>query len=81
MEPDEAAVVGDTIADDVEGALALGMRAFLLDRDGPPPGFEPRLDDLYGLPAVLGLLPTPPRVDLTHVRVGGLGGRGLLLPR
>ncbi len=49
VEPEEAAMVGDTIADDIEGALALGMRAILLDREGIHPGFEPRirtLDDL-----------------------------------
>ena len=31
-------MVGDSPEDDVEGARALGMRAFLLDRDGPLPG-------------------------------------------
>ena len=56
MEPADAVMVGDTIADDVEGALALGMGAILLDRPGSHRGFEPRLDDLYGLPSVLGIL-------------------------
>lgn len=55
VEPADAAMVGDTIADDIEGALALGMRAVLVDRHGRHPGFEPRLEDLYGLPAALGL--------------------------
>jgi len=55
VEPADAVMVGDTIADDVEGARALGMRAILLDRAGSHPGFEPRLDDLYGLPAALGI--------------------------
>jgi HAD superfamily hydrolase (TIGR01662 family) len=55
VEPEEAAMVGDTIADDIEGALAIGMRAVLVDRLGTHPDFEPRLDDLYGLPAALGL--------------------------
>jgi HAD superfamily hydrolase (TIGR01662 family) len=55
VEPAEAAMVGDTLADDIEGALALGMRAVLVDRYGRHPGFEPRLEDLYGLPAALGL--------------------------
>jgi HAD superfamily hydrolase (TIGR01549 family) len=54
--PGEAAMVGDTIEDDVEGALAVGMRAVLLDREGLYPGIENRLDDLRGLPAALGLL-------------------------
>ena len=48
-------MVGDSIEDDVEGALAIGMRAFLLDRDDRSPEFEPRLPDLYALPAALGL--------------------------
>src|SRR5213082_4011490 len=55
VEPAEAVMVGDTIADDIEGARALGMRAILLDRYGRHPDFQPRLEDLYGLPAALGL--------------------------
>ena len=55
VEPAEAAMVGDTIADDVEGALALGMRAILLDREGLRPDFEPRIETLNELPALLGL--------------------------
>ena len=50
-----AAMVGDSIEDDVEGALVLGMRAFLLDREDAHPEFEPRLRDLLSLPAALGL--------------------------
>jgi HAD superfamily hydrolase (TIGR01662 family) len=55
VEPGEAAMVGDTLEDDIEGALALGMRAILVDRLGLHENFEPRLDDLYGLPGVLGV--------------------------
>ena len=55
VDPSEAVMVGDTIADDIEGALALGMRAVLVDRLGREAGYEPRLTDLYGLPAALGL--------------------------
>ncbi len=55
VEPAEAAMVGDTVEDDVEGAFALGMRAVLVDRLGLRPDFEPRIDDLYALPAALGL--------------------------
>jgi putative hydrolase of the HAD superfamily len=55
VEPEAAAMVGDSIEDDVEGAAALGMRAFLVDRDGRHREFAPRLEDLYGLPAALGL--------------------------
>ena len=52
---EEAAMVGDSWEDDIEGARALGMRAFLLDRDGRRPEFEGRLTDLRELPAALGL--------------------------
>ncbi len=55
VEPPEAAMVGDTIADDVEGALALGMRAVLLDREGAHPEFEQRIESLGELAALLGL--------------------------
>jgi putative hydrolase of the HAD superfamily len=55
VEPDEAAMVGDTVEDDIDGALALGMRAILVDRLGVHPGFEPRIDTLYALPAALGI--------------------------
>lgn len=53
--PHEAAMVGDSPADDVEGARSLGIQAFLLDRDGRHPEWENRLPDLYALPAALGL--------------------------
>jgi len=55
VEPADAAMVGDSLEDDIEGAAALGLRAILLDRDGFHPEFVPRLEDLYGLPAALGL--------------------------
>ena len=55
VEPDEAVMVGDTIADDIEGALALGMRAILLDREGVHPEFEPRAETLTDLPGLLGI--------------------------
>jgi putative hydrolase of the HAD superfamily len=58
--PAEAAMVGDSLEDDVEGALALGMSAFLVDREdryaeSDPPEAVERLRDLWGLPAALGL--------------------------
>jgi putative hydrolase of the HAD superfamily len=53
---EEAAMVGDSLAEDVEGALALGMRAILIDREDRHAAFEGRLTDLYGLPAALGLV-------------------------
>jgi putative hydrolase of the HAD superfamily len=51
----DAAMVGDSIDDDVEGARAVGMRAFLLDRDNRFPDVEDKLTDLRALPAALGL--------------------------
>jgi putative hydrolase of the HAD superfamily len=56
--PEAAAMVGDSPHDDVEGARALGMRAFLIDREGRFPDEDGRLTDLRQLPAALGL---PPR--------------------
>ena len=55
VEPAEAVMVGDTIADDVEGALALGMRAILVDREGTKQDYEPRIERLSELPPLLGL--------------------------
>jgi putative hydrolase of the HAD superfamily len=54
--PAEAAMVGDSLEEDVEGARALGMRAILVDREGRHPEADGRLTDLYGLPAALGLV-------------------------
>jgi putative hydrolase of the HAD superfamily len=53
--PAEAAMVGDSLEDDLEGARALGMRAFLVDREGLYPDAQDRLPDLFALPAALGL--------------------------
>jgi len=55
VEPAGAVMVGDQVADDIDGALAVGMRAILLDRDGLQPDFEPRIESLSELPALLGL--------------------------
>jgi HAD superfamily hydrolase (TIGR01549 family) len=51
----EAVMVGDSPDDDVGGALAVGMRALLLDRDDRYPAAEDKLPDLRALPAALGL--------------------------
>jgi HAD superfamily hydrolase (TIGR01662 family) len=53
VEPSAAAMIGDTIEDDVEGARALGMHAILLDRDRRHPEFEPRIETLAELPGLL----------------------------
>ena len=55
VEAGEAAMIGDSYEDDIEGARALGMKAFLLDRDGRHPEEPERLPDLFALPAALGL--------------------------
>jgi putative hydrolase of the HAD superfamily len=55
VRPADAAMVGDSLEDDIEGARAIGMHAFLLDRDGRYPGRDDRLPDLYALPAALGI--------------------------
>ena len=55
VEPAEAVMIGDMIADDIEGARAVGMRAILLDRDGLHPEFEPRITGLDELLPPFGL--------------------------
>jgi putative hydrolase of the HAD superfamily len=55
IEAPEAVMVGDSVEDDVEGAIAVGMRAFLIDREGRYPGAPSRLPDLWQLPSALGL--------------------------
>ena len=37
VSPEQAAMVGDTVPDDIEGARAVGMRAVLIDREGRHP--------------------------------------------
>jgi HAD superfamily hydrolase (TIGR01662 family) len=56
--PEESAMVGDSPEDDVDGAKALGMRAFLVDREDRFPDVDERLPDLMALPAALGLSDT-----------------------
>jgi FMN phosphatase YigB (HAD superfamily) len=47
-------MVGDSLEDDVEGARALGMRAYLVDRDGRTE-VEDALPTLLALPALIGV--------------------------
>jgi HAD superfamily hydrolase (TIGR01549 family) len=64
VEPAAAAMVGDSIEDDVEGARTLGMRAILLDREDRYPQVEERIPTLLALPAALGLSrPPSPRTS------------------
>ena len=51
VEPGEAAMIGDSLSDDVEGARALGLQAFLLDREGRYPERDDALASLDELPA------------------------------
>jgi len=55
VDAEHAAMVGDSPEDDVAGARALGLRAYLLDRRGEHPDFPGRLGGLSELPGVLGL--------------------------
>ena len=51
----EAAMVGDSVEDDIEGAHELGMRTVLIDREGRYADVDGRITDLRALPAALGL--------------------------
>lgn len=53
-EAGETAMVGDSLVDDVEGATAVGIEAYLIDREDRYPELPQRLRDLWALPAVLG---------------------------
>ena len=53
--PEDAAMVGDSTHDDIEGARALGLHAVLLDREGDHPEWEGAIRSLSELPAALGL--------------------------
>ena len=53
--PDQAAMVGDTIEADIDGARAIGMRAVLVDRLDQHPDVADRITDLRALAGVLGV--------------------------
>ena len=55
VEPADAAMVGDSLEDDIAGAREVGIRAVLLDRESRYPDVEGRITDLRALPAALGL--------------------------
>ena len=55
VEPGRAVMVGDSPLDDIEGARALGIRAYLIDREERFPEREDALPTLLALPALLGL--------------------------
>ncbi len=52
---EETAMVGDSLEDDVGGATAVGIQAFLIDREDRYPELPQRLRDLWALPGVLGI--------------------------
>jgi HAD superfamily hydrolase (TIGR01662 family) len=54
VEPQAAVMIGDSPEDDVAGAEAIGIRAFLLDREGKY-GRDDALPTLLALPALLGI--------------------------
>jgi HAD superfamily hydrolase (TIGR01549 family) len=56
---DAAVMVGDSPLDDVEGARALGMQAYLIDREARYPERDDALPTLLALPALLGLTSRP----------------------
>jgi putative hydrolase of the HAD superfamily len=55
----EAAMVGDSLEDDVEGARSCGIRAVLLDRANRFPDQEGRIASLRELPGALGISRAP----------------------
>ena len=58
--PASAVMVGDSVEDDVEGAVACGCGAILLDRGGRAVGAPlPRIESLAELPAALSLRGRP----------------------
>ena len=59
-----AVMVGDSVGDDVEGALACGCAAILLDRDGRAAGTDlPAIRSLLDLPAALSLTAAAPALS------------------
>lgn len=55
VEAPAAVMVGDSPLDDIDGARALGMRAYLIDREARFPDRDDALPTLLALPALLGL--------------------------
>jgi HAD superfamily hydrolase (TIGR01662 family) len=55
VEPSDAVMIGDSLLDDVEGARAIGIRAFLLDRERVHAEGHGVIRTLYELPGLLGL--------------------------
>ena len=56
VSPAGAVMVGDSVEDDVRGAVACGSAGILLDRGGRAAGTDvPRIESLAELPAALGL--------------------------
>ena len=73
--PEDAAMVGDSTHDDIEGARALGLHAVLLDREGNHPEWEGAIRSLSELPAALGLPSEPVASPCRRTRAGAVGRR------
>jgi HAD superfamily hydrolase (TIGR01549 family) len=54
--PEAAVMVGDSLQDDIEGARALGMRAFLVDRESRTE-VDDAIPTLLALPVLIGIEP------------------------
>ena len=66
VRPEEAVMVGDSIKHDIDGALAIGMRAVLLRRSGEvPPALPPGLPVIATLADLPGLLSATARSGST----------------
>ena len=68
--PEDAVMVGDNLADDIEGAIASGLRAVLVDRGDRHPDYAgERIGGLAELPPLLGLAaPVAARVRAARQR-------------
>ena len=64
--PENAVHVGDQLTSDVAGALNVGIRAVLLDRDGNHRDYtaQPRITELAELPDLLGRLSSQASADV-----------------
>jgi HAD superfamily hydrolase (TIGR01549 family) len=59
VDTEAAVMVGDSPLDDIDGARALGMRAYLIDRESRFPERVDTLPTLLALPALIGLTDEP----------------------
>jgi len=55
LDPKELLYIGDSIKLDVEPAMKLGIKSYLIDRGNYFPHIENRLNSLYDLPALINI--------------------------